>query len=165
MICSKCGAEIKEGCLFCPECGNEVVVVPDEDVLEDDYLKAILMNKQMPEDESDEKEDHQKKLDKRKLKLFRGIFLSLVVFGIVFANIPLYKKVQDRLDKVTLATRETLNGIRVIRAFRKESDEIREFNEKNKIYTWCRRCFQGKELGGKYESSCTKSFIFKGYCR
>lgn len=61
--------------------------------------------------------------------------LSLVVFGIVFANIPLYKKVQDRLDKVTLATRETLNGIRVIRAFRKESDEIREFNEKNKTLT------------------------------
>ena len=83
MICSKCGAEIKEGCLFCPECGNEVVVVPDEDVLEDDYLKAILMNKQMPEDESDEKEDHQKKLDKRKLKLFSGIFLSLVVFAII----------------------------------------------------------------------------------
>lgn len=61
--------------------------------------------------------------------------LSLVVFGIVFANIPLYKKVQDRLDKVTLATRETLNGIRVIRAFRKESDEIQEFDEKNKTLT------------------------------
>lgn len=61
--------------------------------------------------------------------------LSLVVFGIVFANIPLYKKVQDRLDKVTLATRETLNGIRVIRAFRKEADEIREFDEKNKTLT------------------------------
>ena len=61
--------------------------------------------------------------------------LSIVVFGIVFANIPLYKKVQDRLDKVTLATRETLNGIRVIRAFRKESDEIREFDEKNKTLT------------------------------
>lgn len=61
--------------------------------------------------------------------------LSLVVFGIVFANIPLYKKVQDRLDKVTLATRETLNGIRVIRAFRKEEDEIREFDEKNKTLT------------------------------
>lgn len=61
--------------------------------------------------------------------------LSVVVFGIVFANIPLYKKVQDRLDKVTLATRETLNGIRVIRAFRKEADEIREFDEKNKTLT------------------------------
>lgn len=61
--------------------------------------------------------------------------LSVVVFGIVFANIPLYKKVQDRLDKVTLATRESLNGIRVIRAFRKEADEIREFDEKNKTLT------------------------------
>lgn len=61
--------------------------------------------------------------------------LSLVVFGIVFANIPLYKKVQDRLDRVTLATRETLNGIRVIRAFRKEAAEIQEFDEKNKTLT------------------------------
>lgn len=61
--------------------------------------------------------------------------LSVVVFGIVFANIPLYKKVQERLDKVTLATRETLNGIRVIRAFRKESNEIQEFDEKNKTLT------------------------------
>lgn len=83
MICSKCGAEIKEGCLFCPECGNEVVVVPDEDVLEDDYLKAILTNKQIPDDKTDEIEENQKKFDKRKLKLFIGISLSLVVFAII----------------------------------------------------------------------------------
>lgn len=57
--------------------------------------------------------------------------LSLVVFGIVFINIPLYKKVQNGLDKVLLATRENLNGIRVIRAFHKEADEIGEFDRKN----------------------------------
>lgn len=61
--------------------------------------------------------------------------LSIVVFGIVFANIPLYKKVQERLDKVTLATRENLNGVRVIRAFRREKDEIQDYNEKNQDLT------------------------------
>lgn len=57
--------------------------------------------------------------------------LSLVVFGIIFANIPLYKKVQNRLDKVLLVTRENLNGIRVIRAFNREEEEIEAFDEKN----------------------------------
>ena len=57
--------------------------------------------------------------------------LTLVVFGIVFANIPLYKKVQNSLDQVLLVTRENLNGVRVIRAFHKEEDEIREFAVRN----------------------------------
>lgn len=61
--------------------------------------------------------------------------LSLVVFGIIFANIPLYKKVQNRLDEVLLATRENLNGIRVIRAFNQEEEEIEEFDEKNAALT------------------------------
>ncbi|MGN0130971.1 MAG: ABC transporter ATP-binding protein [Lachnospiraceae bacterium] len=61
--------------------------------------------------------------------------LSLVVFGIVFINIPLYKKVQSSLDQVLSATRENLNGIRVIRAFHKEEEEIKQFEEKNKSLT------------------------------
>lgn len=61
--------------------------------------------------------------------------LSLVVFSIIFANIPLYKKVQNRLDKVLLVTRENLNGIRVIRAFNQEEEEIEGFDEKNTALT------------------------------
>ncbi|MCI5959663.1 MAG: ABC transporter ATP-binding protein [Lachnospiraceae bacterium] len=61
--------------------------------------------------------------------------LSLVVFAIVFANIPLYKKVQDKLDKVTLSTRENLNGVRVIRAFCREKDETAQFHDKNQTLT------------------------------
>lgn len=61
--------------------------------------------------------------------------LSVVVFGIVFTNIPLYKKVQNGLDKVTLATRENLNGIRVIRAFNQEDEQIADFDEKNQALT------------------------------
>lgn len=54
--------------------------------------------------------------------------LILVVFGIMFLSIPLYKKVQERLDKVTLITRENLVGARVIRAFNREKEEVAQFD-------------------------------------
>lgn len=55
--------------------------------------------------------------------------LSVVVFGIMAATIPLYRKVQERLDKVLGITRENLTGVRVIRAFHKEEEEKRRFEE------------------------------------
>ena len=57
--------------------------------------------------------------------------LSVVVFGVMYVCIPLYKKVQSRLDAVTLHTRENLTGVRVIRAFHLEQKEEKEFQEKN----------------------------------
>lgn len=57
--------------------------------------------------------------------------LCIAVFGIMLISIPLYKRVQNRLDKVTSSTRETLTGVRVLRAFCKEDDEIRKYNERN----------------------------------
>ncbi len=57
--------------------------------------------------------------------------LSIVVFGIMLISIPLYKKVQARLDGVLGKTRENLSGARVIRAFCKEDDETQEFKNKN----------------------------------
>lgn len=61
--------------------------------------------------------------------------LSVVVFGVMLVSIPLYKKVQGALDKVLGITRENLTGNRVIRAFNKEEDEIRCFNENNDVLT------------------------------
>ena len=61
--------------------------------------------------------------------------LSLVVFGIMLITMPLYKKVQANLDKVLLTTRENLAGARVIRAFNKEEDEIRKYEEENQTLT------------------------------
>ena len=58
--------------------------------------------------------------------------LSIVVFGIILSTIPMYKKVQSKLDQVLGITRENLTGVRVIRAFHqeaKESDRFRENNE------------------------------------
>ncbi len=59
--------------------------------------------------------------------------LAIVVFGIMMISIPLHKKVQASLDKVLGLTRENLTGVRVIRAFNKEEEEIRKFEEQNDI--------------------------------
>ena len=61
--------------------------------------------------------------------------LSAVVFGIMLWCIPLYKKVQTKLDKVLRITRENLTGVRVIRAFCKEEEEIQEFRSGNEELT------------------------------
>lgn len=57
--------------------------------------------------------------------------LAIVVFTVMLAGVPLYKKAQQDLDRVTSVTRENLNGVRVIRAFRKEADEQHRFEEAN----------------------------------
>ena len=61
--------------------------------------------------------------------------LSIVVFGVMGVSIPLYKRVQTALDTVLKRTRENLTGIRVIRAFALEEQEIESFNKENKDYT------------------------------
>ncbi|MDE7453995.1 MAG: ABC transporter ATP-binding protein/permease, partial [Clostridia bacterium] len=58
-----------------------------------------------------------------------------VVFAIMLASIPLYQKVQGKLDGVTTSTRETLTGARVLRAYCKEEDEIKEYNKRNNELT------------------------------
>lgn len=57
--------------------------------------------------------------------------LSIVVFGVMLLTMPLYKKVQGRLDKVLAITRENLAGARVIRAFNKQSEENVRFREEH----------------------------------
>ena len=55
--------------------------------------------------------------------------LAVVVFGIMFYSVPIYKKVQNRLDSVMRMTRENLSGVRVIRAFNHEQKEIEDFDK------------------------------------
>ena len=57
--------------------------------------------------------------------------LGLAVFLVMFFTMPLYKKVQEKLDGVLGAVRENLNGVRVIRAFSKETAEAEAFRQKN----------------------------------
>ena len=57
--------------------------------------------------------------------------LAVVVFAVMFACMPLYKKTQEKLDKVTLSIRENLTGARVLRAFCREEEERKLFDERN----------------------------------
>ena len=61
--------------------------------------------------------------------------LSVVVFGIMLLSIPLFSQVQTRLDQLLGMTRENLTGVRVIRAFCKEEQEIKEFDRRNALLT------------------------------
>ena len=69
--------------------------------------------------------------------------LCAVVFGIMLAGIPLYRKVQTKLDRVLGLTRENLAGARVIRAFTDEENEIEEFKKQNAALTAVQK-FAGK---------------------
>lgn len=57
--------------------------------------------------------------------------LAIVVYAVMLICMPLYKKAQDKLDKVLLSTRENLGGVRVIRAFCQEEKEQEIFRERN----------------------------------
>lgn len=61
--------------------------------------------------------------------------LAVVVFGIMLACIPLYRKVQNRLDGVLGLTRENLTGVRILRAFCKEEEQKTEFRQRNQNLT------------------------------
>jgi ABC-type multidrug transport system fused ATPase/permease subunit len=58
------------------------------------------------------------------------VILAIIVFGIMLISIAIHKKTQKRLDGVVSKVRENYNGVRVVRAFNKEQDEIKDFDEK-----------------------------------
>lgn len=68
-------------------------------------------------------------IDVQAALVFVGVIpvLCLIVFGIMLITMPMYRKVQGALDLVTSATRQNLTGVRVLRAFCKEEDEVRAF--------------------------------------
>lgn len=69
--------------------------------------------------------------------VFVGVIavLLVIVFSIMLATIPMYRRVQGQLDSVTAATRENLGGVRVLRAFCKEDAEIEKFSGRSEMLT------------------------------
>ena len=61
--------------------------------------------------------------------------LFVAVLAIMLSSIPLYRKAQSALDRVTCLTRENLTGVRVIRAFCREDHSVREFDESSQALT------------------------------
>lgn len=57
--------------------------------------------------------------------------LAIIVFGVMLITRPMYREVQNRLDKILLTTRENLTGVRVIRAFNRQAKENARFKEEN----------------------------------
>ena len=63
------------------------------------------------------------------------ILLSVLIFGIMLITMPLYKKIQVALEKITKQVRENILGVRVIRAFYREKKEEEGFQKSNEDYT------------------------------
>ena len=76
-------------------------------------------------------------IDVKAALVFVGLIpvLCLVVFGIMLVTMPMYKGVQAALDGVTTRTRQNLAGVRVLRAFRKETTEVSDFEEQTQQLT------------------------------
>lgn len=72
--------------------------------------------------------------------------LSVVVFGIMLWTMPLYRKVQGKLDRIMTGTRENLTGVRVIRAFGREEREEESFRTENEALSRMQQ-FVGKISG------------------
>ena len=70
-------------------------------------------------------------IDAKAASVFAGVIpvLCLVVFGIMLITMPMYRRVQGKLDAVTSATRQNLAGVRVLRAFCKEEAEVASFED------------------------------------
>lgn len=71
------------------------------------------------------------------------LILSVIVFSIISVTIPKHKEVQKKLDSVLLSIRENLSGVRVLRAFNKETAESESFDEKNTLL-YKAQCSVGK---------------------
>ena len=80
-------------------------------------------------------------IDKQSIGVFAVtiVALAIVVYAVTFICMPLHKKAQAKLDKVSLSTRENLTGVRVIRAFCQEEEERALFNERNEALTKSRK--------------------------
>ena len=76
-------------------------------------------------------------IDARSVLVFLGVIalLFVIVFGIILGAMPMQKKVRERLDDVTGATRENLSGVRVIRAFVQEEAQTGRFDNLNSLLT------------------------------
>ena len=68
-------------------------------------------------------------IDAEAALIFVGVIpvLCVIVFGIMLITMPMYKRVQAALDKITSSTRQNLSGVRVLRAFCKEDAEVDAF--------------------------------------
>lgn len=100
MVCAKCGAELKEGSIYCSRCGQEVQIVSELNVLEEEYLRSLMDEKKDSEKDDDpdltgdretiRKREEKKRAQKKNKRRRRIVILIIViaaaaaaVFGLV----------------------------------------------------------------------------------
>ena len=85
MKCANCGAEIKVGCLYCSVCGQEAQVVSDSGLLEEELLRQLLQDEDIPEkkDTPGERKNDPKKKPKKKKKNYTPLIVTLCILGVL----------------------------------------------------------------------------------
>lgn len=116
MKCVKCGAELKEGCLYCSVCGKEAQIVPDYSVLEDDYLRSLLKDEERTKNHTEsKKKPKQKQSAKKKMnnKIPIIVVCCILVAGIaagVAAKLTIDHKNANSYDyQVAMAEQEAVD--------------------------------------------------------
>lgn len=88
MKCVKCGAELKDGCLYCSVCGHEVqIVAPDYSVLEDDYLRSLIKEEEKKEKKKQQTTQPEQNAQKKGKKTNNKLPIFIVCFILVAAII------------------------------------------------------------------------------
>lgn len=116
MKCAKCGAEMKEGCIYCSVCGNEAQIVPDYSVLEDDYLRSLLKEeeetpkKKKPDGRKEPTPPPKKKMS-NKVPIFVvcGILVLLIAIGIIVKVTIDHRNANSYDYQVEMAKKESVD--------------------------------------------------------
>lgn len=116
MKCAKCGAEMKEGCIYCSVCGNEAQIVPDYSVLEDDYLRSLLKEEEEPPKKKNsggrkEPSTPPKKKMSNKVPIFVvcGILIVLIAVGIIVKVTIDHRNANSYDYQVEMAKKESVD--------------------------------------------------------
>ena len=125
MKCAKCGAELKEGCLYCSVCGHEAQMVNGYSVLEEDYLKALLTDEASKDTSSEETENQNKKAEghHKKKKQTPWIVLGCVAARKEYDSALVLEMEIINLDK---KNKEAYQGLITIYEAKGQYDKITE---------------------------------------
>lgn len=100
MKCAKCGAELKVGCIYCSVCGQEAQIVPDYNLLEDDFLKDLLKDEK--KQKAVKKQTQPKKKRKKKMPVIAaaiGAIFALVILIVLLVNYSHNSSYDYQMDK------------------------------------------------------------------